>query len=149
MSTPSISCQWKWASSWNSGSATGGASVQPGALLDLVAQPVDPALFEEVLQSGPVAVVAVAVVALGGDDRLDDVAEVGRRHPGDGRASSGYVSSGRLWVIPIPPPASTTKPVSSPVVPSVSVGTMPTSFEYTSMQLSPGQAIPILNLRGR
>ena len=35
-------------------------------------------------QAGTVAVVAVAVVALGGDDRLDHVAEVGRWQPRDG-----------------------------------------------------------------
>ena len=50
---------------------------EPDASLDLGAQPVDAALLDEVLEAGPVAVVAVAEVALGGDDRLDDVAEVG------------------------------------------------------------------------
>jgi hypothetical protein len=40
-------------------------------------------------------------------------------------------------------------PVSSPDVPALSVGTIPTSFANTSTQLSPGQATAILNLRGK
>ena len=40
-------------------------------------------LLERVLEPGPMAVVAVAEVALGGDDRLDDVGQVVGRHPRD------------------------------------------------------------------
>ena len=54
-----------------------------GAGLDLGAEPVDAVLLERVLEAGPMPVVAVAEVALGGDDRLDDVGEVRRRHPRD------------------------------------------------------------------
>ena len=54
------------------------------ALFDLRAQPVDPALLEQVLEAGARPVVAVAVVALRGDDRLDDVADLARRHPSHG-----------------------------------------------------------------
>ena len=43
------------------------------AALDLAAEPVDAPLVEEVLEPGPLAVLAVAEVALHGDDRLGDV----------------------------------------------------------------------------
>ena len=67
-----------------------------GALLDLGPEPVDPVLLDRVLQSGQVAVVAVAEVALRGDDRLDDVAEILRRHPTDrlGEHRVGVVGAG-------------------------------------------------------
>ena len=54
-----------------------------GTSRDLGAKPLDAVLFERVLESGPMAVVAIAEVALRGDDRLDDVGQILRRHPGD------------------------------------------------------------------
>ena len=50
---------------------------------DLGAEPLDAVLLERVLEPGPMAVVAIAEVALRGDDRLDDVGEILRWHPGD------------------------------------------------------------------
>ena len=48
--------------------------------------------------------------------------------------------------MPIPPPASTTNPVSSPVVPSVSVGTMPTSLRVDVDAVVAGPGDPDLEL---
>ena len=84
-----MSCHPWWAWTSQSGSATGSASGQSGALLDLVAQPVDALGFEQVLETGTRTVVAVAVVALGGHDRLDDVDDIARRYPRDGLRQQG------------------------------------------------------------
>ena len=113
------------------------------------AEPVDAPLVDEVLEAGPLAVLAVAEVALHGDDRLGDVDDPsGGTHP-SGDASRGYVSSGRAWLMP--EPAADEDVVAGDLAgqPSLSVGTRPMSLASTSTQLSPGQATAILNLRGR
>ena len=69
--------------------------------LDLAAEPLDAALVDEVLEAGPVAVLAVAEVALHGDDRLGDVDDPLRAGPtpaatrGGDRCRPGGRGSGR------------------------------------------------------
>ena len=69
---------------------------EPDAAADLGADPLDAALLDEVLQAGPVAVVAVAEVALRRDDGLDDVDDPIRRDPAErlGQQRVGVVLAG-------------------------------------------------------
>ena len=59
------------------------------AALDLGPEPVEAPLVDHVLQAGPVAVLAVAEVAVDGDDGLDDVGQVVGRGPHERRGQAG------------------------------------------------------------
>ncbi len=95
--------------------------------LDLGTQPVDPTLVDEVLEPCLLAVLPIAEVALGGDNRLHDVDEVVGRdpHSGEPRRGIGVVAGGAAAE------AATGEYDESgqlAEVPSERVGTMPTSL---------------------
>ena len=59
------------------------------ARLHLAAEPLDATFVEEVLEAGPLAILAVAEVALHRDDRLGDVDDTVRPHPPERRRQAG------------------------------------------------------------
>ena len=94
------------------------------AALDLGAEPVDAPLVDDVLQAGPVAILAVAEVPVDRDDGLDDGGQIGVGHPRQGRGQPGVGVVLAGVALAMPPPTSTTKPG----WPSRSIGTRPTSW---------------------
>ena len=114
--------------------------------LDLGAEPLEAPLVDQVLEAGPVAVVAVAVVALHGDDGFGHGAQFVGRHPREGRRQPrvGVLLAGVGLA-----EATTHEHDVAGLARGTGAGTIPRSLVYTSTQLSPGKAKPILNLRGR
>ena len=111
--------------------------------------PLDAAGLDQILESGAVAVRAVAEVSVRRHDCLDDVDDVLRAHPPE-RLGQQRVRVLLAGVAHAESAADVhVEPGDSPVSPSESVGTMPTSLASTSTLLSPGQATVILNFRGR
>ena len=87
----------------------------PEAIGDLGPEPVDAPLVDEVLESGVLAVVSVAMVALNANDGVQHIDQLVRCHRCEGVANRGKVS-GLLWLLPMPPPTRIVKRTDRPAV---------------------------------